>query len=76
MWSYTIRMPHPGAKETFYCKPCDTTFLYRGNEEPGHKEDDTEVNCPDCHQRLGQLRCDVFPPALQRRVKGKHSNLV
>lgn len=68
-------MVHPGAKESFYCKPCDYTFLFRGNETEGSKEDDV-VRCPDCHAELGWLRCDVYPPAIVKRAKGKHENLM
>jgi DNA-directed RNA polymerase subunit RPC12/RpoP len=66
-------MVHQGAKEPFYCERCDTTFLFRGNESPGHKEDE-EVRCPDCRTALGWLRCDVNPPALVQRLAGKHEN--
>lgn len=59
-------------KEWYYCKACDVTYLFRGNEVPGHKDDDEEVRCRDCLALLGHLRCDLPPLALLRRWKGDH----
>jgi len=59
-------------KEWFYCETCDVTYLFRGNEVPGHKEDDAEVRCGKCDVVLGQLRCDMYPPAPLAAWPGQH----
>lgn len=70
--SYNRAMTIPGEKEWFYCQACDTTYLFRGDEQEGHKEPDAEVRCEKCTRVLGHLRCDVYPAALLRQWSGKH----
>jgi len=48
-------MTHAGEKDWFYCERCDVTYLMRGNETAGHRED-TDVECKNCGAVLGHLR--------------------
>jgi hypothetical protein len=70
-FKYSMAQPHAGEKDWFYCEPCDVTYLFRGNEAPGHK-DEADIRCPMCDALLGHLRCDVYPPALMHQWPGKH----
>lgn len=63
---------HAGEKEWFYCTACDETFLFRGSERPGFKDEDEDVRCLGCGEVLGHLRCDVGAPELLARWKGYH----